>query len=591
MDATNRNTALASALAEELAACGVREAVICPGSRSTPVALALWREPKIKARVIIDERSAGFFALGAGQATRTPVAVVCTSGTAAANLHPAVCEASEAAVPLIVLTADRPPELRDIGAGQTIDQLKLYGSSVRWFCEVGTHDADDAGLLHYRSVACRAYAAAAGDPRPGPVHLNLPWRDPLGPEPRPQDVTATAKLALTGREGRPLTTVASPPPPAPAGELVDALADRIEAAARGVIVAGRMQADGAPEAIAALARAAGYPILADPLSQLRFGAHDRGLVVSAYEPIARLRPPELEPELVLRFGDLPTCKPLRLWLADLHDAAQIVVDPLSGWYEPSRIAGAIIRAAEAPLAQALAARTFGNRDDGWARAWLDADRAAAGALDSELAARQELSEPAIHAALAELYADGDLVYTASSMPVRDQEAFARSAEADVLFLANRGANGIDGLVSSGIGAAAASGRPAWIVTGDLGLFHDMNALASLRHVATPVRIVVLNNDGGGIFEFLPQAQQLDRDEFEALLGTPAGLDLGRVAALYGLEHHRIATASELERAAAAGTALIEVVVDRRANRDLHSRLNERAGQAVAAALARRAPAR
>src|SRR5437667_11759175 len=175
---------------EELARCGVRNAAVAPGSRSTPLALALWRQPAIEVAVIVDERSAGFFALGAAQATGRPVAVLCTSGTAAANLHPSVAEADESGVPLIVLTADRPPELRGIGAGQTIDQLKLYGSSVRWFCEVGTHEADDTGLLHLRSTACRAYAAAAGDPRPGPVHLHLSWRDPLGPEPHPDDVTA-----------------------------------------------------------------------------------------------------------------------------------------------------------------------------------------------------------------------------------------------------------------------------------------------------------------------------------------------------------------------------------------------------------------
>src|SRR5688572_25397416 len=238
MDRTNRNTALASALVEELGRCGVRTAVICPGSRSTPLALALWREPAIDARVIVDERSAAFFALGAAQATRTPVAILCTSGTAAANFHPAVSEADEAAVPLIVLTADRPPELRGIGAGQTIDQLKLYGDAVRWFCEVGTHEADDDGLLHFRSVACRAHAAASGDPRPGPVHLNIPWRDPLAPEPVEGDVTATDPLALDGREGRPLTAIARGPA-APESALIDEVAERIAGAPRGLIVAGR----------------------------------------------------------------------------------------------------------------------------------------------------------------------------------------------------------------------------------------------------------------------------------------------------------------------------------------------------------------
>src|SRR5262245_3615368 len=202
MDPTNANTALASAFVEELARGGVRQAVVSPGSRSTPLAVALWRQPEIEVSVILDERSAAFFALGAAQAAGAPVAMLCTSGSAAANYHPAICEADESALPLIALTADRPPELRGIGAGQTIDQLKLYGDAVRWFCEVGTHAADDDGLLHYRSTACRAFAAARGEPRPGPVHLNFPFREPLAPLPEEGAVTATDSLALNGRDGR-----------------------------------------------------------------------------------------------------------------------------------------------------------------------------------------------------------------------------------------------------------------------------------------------------------------------------------------------------------------------------------------------------
>jgi 2-succinyl-5-enolpyruvyl-6-hydroxy-3-cyclohexene-1-carboxylate synthase len=581
VDVTNRNAALASAFVEELARCGMRRAVIAPGSRSTPLALALWRAPAIEVTVIVDERSAGFFAIGAAQAARAPVAVLCTSGTAAANLHPAVCEADEAALPLLVLSADRPPELRGIGAGQTIDQLKLYGGAVRWFCEVGTHDADDAGLLHLRATACRAYAAARGEPRPGPVHLNLSWRDPLGPEPSPGDVSATTELALQGRGERPLTAVTGAKPRAD-DALVAELAERIAGTRRGLILAGRQSDPALATPVAALARASGYPILAEPTSQLRLGPHERDHVVWSYEPIARARLPELAPDLLVRFGDLPTCKPLRQWLESLPGLRQIVVDPAGGWNEPTRTADTIVRTEGAALAADLASRL--RRDppsaDAWTASWLDAAEVAAGAIDAALAGLERPTEPGAHAALGRVYADGDLVYTASSMPIRDQEAFLPTGPAEVRFLCNRGANGIDGLVSSAIGAAAASGRPTWIVTGDLGLFHDMNGLAAAKAAPGPLRIVVLDNRGGGIFEFLPQGDQMERAEFEALLGTPVDVEIARVAALHGLPHARIEDLDELTEAAAADRVLIEIPVERRRNVEVHRRIADTAVAAV-----------
>ena len=581
MDRTNRNTALASALVEELARCGVRRAAIAPGSRSTPIALALLRAPAIETTSIVDERSAAFFALGAGLATGMPAVVSCTSGTAAANLHPAICEADEAGVPLIALTSDRPPELRGIGAGQTIDQLELYRGAVRWFCEVGTHAADDAGLLHHRVVGCRAYTAALGAPRPGPVHLNLSWRDPLGPEPRPDDVTATDPLALEGRAERPLNAVLAPAAP-PDDPLLDELASRLGDSPRGLIVAGRLADPAAAEPIARLARATGYPILAEPTSQLRFGRHERDRVVWAYEPIARAAPASLAPGLVLRFGDMPTCKPLRQWLARLEPLRQVVVDPRGGWNEPTRRAETVVRCAEESLATALAERLDGPPDEAWLEAWLEAAGAAGAAIEAELSALRGPSEPGVHRALGGRYADGDVVYTASSMPIRDQEAFLAGGPAAVRFLANRGANGIDGLISSGVGAAAATGRPTWIVTGDLGLHHDMNGLAILRDAEQPVRVVVLNNDGGGIFELLPQAEQVTRSEFEALFGTPLGLEVDRVARLYDIPFTRIEDLDELERIDSSGTVMIEVPVDRRAGAELRRRI---AAAATSAALA------
>jgi 2-succinyl-5-enolpyruvyl-6-hydroxy-3-cyclohexene-1-carboxylate synthase len=567
-------------MVEELARCGLRRAVLSPGSRSSPLAVALWRQPAIDVTVLVDERSAGFFALGAAQASATPCAVLCTSGSAAANLHPAVVEADEAAVPIIVLTADRPPELRAVGAGQTIDQLKLYGSAVRWFCDVGTQTADDAGLLHFRSVACRAYARARGEPRPGPVHLNVAWRDPLAPLPVEGDVTATSELALEGRGERPLHAVASAPPQ-PDALLLDELAERIAAAPRGLIVAGRQTDTALAEPVSALARAAGYPILAEPTSQLRLGTHDRDLVVARYDAVARVRPAALEPDLIVRIGDMPTSKPLRQWLGSLDGLRQIVVDAGYGFNDPSLRAESIVRADPAALASGLAARIDGSRADSpWPEAWRAAESSVAAAVDAELAGLDAPTEPGVHTALGGAYSDGDLVYTASSMPIRDQEAFVAPGPAAVTFLCNRGANGIDGLVSSGIGAAAASRRPTWVVLGDLCLFHDSNGLAGLRDVEAPVRFVVLNNAGGGIFEFLPQAEALDRGEFEALLGTPAGVEIERLAALHEIRYERLEELSRL-RATASGHAILEVRTDRRENLELHRRLTDAATAAVA----------
>lgn len=580
MDATNANTALASAFAEEMARGGVRLAVISPGSRSTPLAVALWRQPEIETSVIVDERSAGFFALGAAQASGQPVALLCTSGTALVNYHPAVVEADESGIPLVVLSADRPPELRGIGAGQTIDQIKSFGSSVRWFCEVGIHDADDSGLLHYRSVACRALAAARGETRAGPVHLNLPWREPLAPVPVEGAVTATDPLALQGRGKRPLTAV-TPPAVGPTQFLLDDVAGHFANAKVGVIIAGRQLDPGLREPLARLADVSGFPILADPTSQLRCGPHDHSRVIASYDLLLRDErfARSVTPDLILRFGEMPTSKPLRAWITD-SGADQLVIDPHGGWNEPTNQAAAILRTDPTELASGWAAHLEG-RERPLPDRWLEAETAAQAALDEALRDETEISEPALHRALGSAHRDGDLVYTSSSMPIRDQEAFLPASSTDVFFLSNRGANGIDGLISSGIGAARASERPTTIVSGDLGLLHDIGGLAALRDVATPVRIVVIDNDGGGIFHFLPQESALDADEFEALLGTPRGVNAAKAAALFDLPHRRLESLGDLPDALAAGTGLIEVKTDRRTNVAAHRLLAERVRAALA----------
>src|SRR5262245_15812084 len=585
MDRINRNTALASAMAEELARSGVRRAVISPGSRSTPLAVALWREPGIEVSVILDERSAGFFALGTALATGAPAVVLCTSGSAAANLHPAVAEADEADVPMVVLTADRPPELRGIGAGQTIDQLKLYGDAVRWFCEVGTHEADDDGLLHFRSVACRACASALGDTRPGPVHLNVPWREPLAPVPLAGQVTATDALALEGRRDSPLQALTAASPRADE-RLLDDLAERIERSPRGLIVAGRQGDTGLRDPVAELAAVAGYPILAEPTSQLRRGPHDRSLVVTTYDAIARDRPTALEPDLIVRFGDLPTSKPLRQWLAAIEGLEQVVVDPNGDWREPTRRAATILRADPVTTARALADRLSRLRPGAatvagspFASGWLEAERAVSEAVDGRLESLGELSEPGIWSALGRALRDGDSVLAASSMPVRDLEAFLRPGPEGVRFASNRGANGIDGLVSTAAGLASGTGSRTWAVLGDLALFHDIGGLAALRH-APELRLIVIDNSGGGIFHFLPQAEAMDEPEFEALLGTPGGRDPADAARLFDLTVAIPGTRDELGDALAADARMIVVRTDRSRNLELHRELSRLAAEAA-----------
>jgi 2-succinyl-5-enolpyruvyl-6-hydroxy-3-cyclohexene-1-carboxylate synthase len=556
LDTTNVNTAVTSAFAEELYRCGVRLAVISPGSRSTPLAVALHRQAGIADRVVLDERSAGFFALGAAQATGIPVVLVCTSGTAAANYHPAVAEADLSAVPLIVLTADRPPELRGIGAGQTIDQIKLYGSAVRWFSEVGVPSGDDDGLLHFRATACRAFALAAGDPRPGPVHLNMAFRDPLAPEPVRGAVTAVADLALHGRGEQPLTRVA----PASLRPDVESLKDlaRVSVGARRIlVVAGRMAHVRAREGVTNFASHCGAPVLAEPTSQLRAGPHDRSCVIASYDQIASGKPHGLEPDLVIRIGEMPTSKALRTWLTAAKPR-QIVIDPTFDWYEPTRTADVLIRAEADWVLETLAAGIAEGVGTEYLEAWVAAQEHAASELDSEL--RGAVTAGQVHRAIQDLSGDGNLVYTASSMAIRDQERYLTASDSDVLYLANRGANGIDGLIASGAGAATATGRPTTIITGDLGLQHDVGSLALVADSPSKLRVVAINDGGGRIFSKLPQRRLLGDDEFDHLMRTPGNLDIEGAARSFGCGYRKVEDLAQLAAAFGSDASVIEIPV-------------------------------
>jgi 2-succinyl-5-enolpyruvyl-6-hydroxy-3-cyclohexene-1-carboxylate synthase len=516
----NRTYAPLQAFVDELVRCGLRHAITCPGSRNAPLALTLAGRPEVEAVSVLDERCAGFFALGMAKATGRPVAVTCTSGTAAANLHPAVIEAWEARVPLIVLTADRPPELREVGAGQSIDQVKLYGSAVNWFVEVGTHQPGRETAIHHRALACRAYWTAAGD-RPGPVHLNFPLREPLAPEPEPLDAADWA-----GRpDGRPWTELRQHTS-APHADDVQELAARIAAEPRGAIVCGPT-AEEVAEPAARLAAVCGWPLLAEPTSGVRCGPHDRSHVVAHYDVLLRVKgfAAAHSPGLVLRVGDMPTSKPLRAWAAE---AAQVVLDPHAAWHEPTRKAELLLSSAAAPTLDALAAAVE-VRAQTTGKEWLAGWRAADAEVPRALAEAPEGFEPRVLAGLEPELPDGAIVWLSSSMPVRDVEACFPQSPKRLRFLANRGANGIDGVVSSAAGAALAADAPAWLLTGELALLHDVGGLLAARRAEADLQVVCINNGGGAIFDFLPVAEHADPALYEEHVATPSRADLSALA--------------------------------------------------------------
>ncbi len=575
----------AAALVDQLARAGVREVCICPGSRSTALAIAAAEHASLRCWSQIDERSAAFFALGAAKATRAPAALICTSGTAAANFYPAVIEAYHAHVPLIVLTADRPPELRDWGAGQTIDQIRLYGTHVRWFAEVAVPDGDSRMLRYAREVGCRAVAEAWGSPA-GPVHLNLPFRDPLAPTP----TAAQPKTSTTNREEETYTRVCRSDQ-TPRAEDVERLVEIANSCERGVIACGPM--DAAPElcaAIADLASVLGWPILADPTSQLRSGAHRQGAPVLGNsdlflrdERVARA----FAPEVVFRFGGTPVSKSQRLWLEGHVPEHLILIDPDAGWSDPSHLASQLLQVDPLALCNGLIQRVSRPKtESAWLQRALHAERCTAGVVENLVSEEEELFEPRAIRELAEALPDGAIVYVSNSMPVRDLDAFLPVSDRPLRVLANRGANGIDGMISSALGAAASQPQPVVLLTGDLALLHDVGALQAARRHSLNLSIVVFDNDGGGIFSYLPVADRVKPEIFETHFRTPHGSDLGGIVAGFGAEFARVSSWEHFRAAfksalATPGVSVVEIPVDRDRSVAHHRELDRRVSEALA----------
>jgi len=547
---------LTTRLAGAFADLGLRHAVISPGSRSTPLATAFATEDRITCHVVHDERSAGFFGLGIAKQSGIPAALICTSGTAAANYLPAVVESNQARVPLLVLTADRPPELRGVGAPQTIDQISIYGGNVRLFHEVGV--PDDFIAATALALAMRAWASAFDAPH-GPVHLNFSLREPLEAPTTPAPPTS-----LRFHRGE----VQLPP------EELTELAERLSGR-KALIVAGGHQRPGFAAATAMLAGESRMPVIADV--QCRFPSSStivNGDLLAA-AGFLESRPPEI----VVRVGSVPTSRPVWSWMLG-SDVEQVSIEDAT-WRDPLGTVSGAYRADPAITFADLAGRLAPSPDD-WLPAWISADQRVSEAVAQTLTDEPFPNEPAIARSVWEATPSGSTVYAGSSMPIRDLDSFSGRPRGDLAVLSNRGANGIDGLLSAAAGASASDGRRVVVLAGDLSVLHDATALGEIARLDLPVTIVVVNNDGGGIFHFLPLAGQMPPGRFETLFGTPHGQSLVSIARAFGVEARTVETEQDLRAAAQTerGSLLVELRTDRAGNVKVHERLRAAAANAL-----------
>lgn len=592
--------AYVGAFVDELWRGGLHHVVICPGSRSTPLAMAFAaRQGEMRIWMHVDERSAGFFALGLAKRSGQPVALVCTSGTAAANFFPAVVEANLSHVPLVVLTADRPPELRDNGAPQTIDQLRLYGPHTKWFAEIALPDASPAALRYIRTQAARAIATAAATPA-GPVHLNLPFREPLVPvkgegtrhEGREGDEDHEGVEDISSKRAsleRPAPYVAVSEGAAGHGDpaVVRHVAEQCCQHTRGLIVVGAHRHQELPKHIVALAEVLGYPVLADPLSGVRAcaGTAAEQTVITSYD--AFLRDADFvqsaPPEIILRFGAMPTSKPVLQYIQRYAGVPLLVIGDAGSWEDPTQLATEIIHTQPSGFCHDLieavrdwqAAQRITPQPSAWLARWRAANRATIEALRAGIAAFTDPFEGRVFTELAEILPESATLVLSNSMPIRDCDTFFWGAPG-VRILGNRGANGIDGVISTALGVSAAQPEhPVVLVIGDLAFYHDMNGLLAAKLHKLNLTIILVNNDGGGIFSFLAQADY--PEHFEQLFGTPTGLDFRPAVEMYGGTYTLAEDWDTFRTAAQQGIAdpgvhVVEIRTDRARNVAQHREL-------------------
>jgi 2-succinyl-5-enolpyruvyl-6-hydroxy-3-cyclohexene-1-carboxylate synthase len=585
----NRNVVWATAFVDELARHEVRDVCVAAGSRCAPLVFAFAADERVRVHPFVDERSAGFFALGIGRACGAPAAVVTTSGTAAANLLPAVVEASQGESPLVVLTADRSAHFRGQDANQTIDQVRLYGGYTRSFYDVPLPRVREDALRYVRALAARVVAAAL-EPVPGPVHVNFQFEKPLEPTSVPGDVPEDFRdpvtLAAGGREGTKPFTMVRTGPPRLAPEEVEWAAGRVGGARRGLIVAGPSSSPATTgPAVLRLAEATGFPVLADPLSGARFADGAAGRSIAAYDAFLtdQVVCYRLAPDLVIRLGAAPTSVPVLRLLEACGN--QIIVDAGARWKDHLAVADSYVRAAPAEWCAAVAERVDPRLDAEWIDDWGHADALAVRTLEGELDG--EIFEGAVLAAAVRALPPGATLFLGNSLPIRDVDAFAIPRDVPIHVLGLRGASGIDGNVSAALGASVVSTGPTLAALGDLAFYHDMNGLLEASKLGTDIVFLVINNDGGGIFYTLPIREY--EDVLLPYVVQPHGLDFAHAAELYGLPHQRQTSVADTRAAleqslAVGGPNVLEVMSDREHNRRRREQVVEGVRDAVRAGL-------
>ncbi|WP_369902070.1 2-succinyl-5-enolpyruvyl-6-hydroxy-3-cyclohexene-1-carboxylic-acid synthase [Bacillus manliponensis] len=562
------------AFVDELARLNICDVVISPGSRSTPLALLMAHHNEIQTYLQVDERSAAFFALGIAKAKKRPVALLCTSGTAAANYYPAICEAFHSRVPLVVLTADRPHELRDVGAPQAMNQLHLYGSFVKEFIEMALPEAADSMYAYARMTAGRAAAAAMQTPK-GPVHLNFPIREPLIPNLSLEDLWEKGRLeygkaAYYGNSGI-------------ASEYVTSLAKRLSQMEKGLIVCGDDSDEQLAEAVTTFAEAVGYPILADPLSGIRSGKHNKNTVIDCYDTFLRndVVKEAWKPDVIIRFGGMPVSKALTQYIKKQENALHIVVDESGKWRDSISMANEVVYAHDVTFCEQLTEAVAKRDDKKWLYMWQCINEKTKETL-REVEQYDTAFEGKVVTDIVNILPEKATLFVSNSMPIRDTDTFFFTTDKEIEVMANRGVNGIDGIVSTALGASAVR-EPLVLVVGDLSFYHDLNGLLAAKLQKLKVTIVVVNNDGGGIFSFLPQYNE--KEHFESLFGTPLGLNYEHVVTMYGGVFTRVSGWDEFRSAVKTGVNseglhVVEICTNRDENLQMHRELWKRTSNIV-----------